>query len=135
MTRTTVRLPTHLAAAAAHHPMQTHHHSSTTRQASLPTQGIKRGLSTAEDDDHHPHHHSNGEVGAKRMLAVDEHGNARQEPPMVRPPLTRGESLPAVSLAQPFVVSTERPFKQEKHPMRTGSFDAGTAFKVNGKFQ
>lgn len=69
------------------------------------------------------------------MLAtVDEHGNPRQETTMGRPPLTRGESLPAVSLAQPFVVATERTFKQEKHPMRTGSFDAGTGFKVNGKF-
>lgn len=126
VTRTTVRLPTHLAAAAAHHPLQTHHHTATARQANLPSQGIKRGLSTADEEDHHTHH--NGEVSAKRMLSVDEHG-ARQEGPMVRPPLTRGESLPAVSLAQPFVVSTERTFKQEKHPMRTGSFDAGTAFK------
>ncbi|CAG9762483.1 unnamed protein product [Ceutorhynchus assimilis] len=133
VTRTTVRLPTHLAAAAAaHHPLQTHHHSSTTRQASLPAQSIKRGMSaTADDDDHHPHHHANGEIGPKRMHTIDEHGNSRQEPQMVRPPLTRGESLPAVSLAQPFIVSAERTFKQEKHPMRTGSFDAGTAFKVN----
>ncbi|XP_066252722.1 interferon regulatory factor 2-binding protein 2-B [Euwallacea similis] len=129
VTRTTVRLPTHLAAAAAaHHPLQTHHHG---RQTNMPAQGLKRGLSTVDDEDHHPHHHSNGDVGSKRMLSVDEHGSARQEPQMVRPPLTRGESLPAVSLAQPFVVSTERSFKQEKIPMRTGSFDAGTAFKVN----
>ncbi|XP_050300457.1 interferon regulatory factor 2-binding protein-like A [Anthonomus grandis grandis] len=130
VTRATVRLPTHLA-AAAHHPLQAHHHTPSTRQTSMPTQGIKRGLSSADDDDHHPHHHSNGEVSAKRMLAVDEHGNIKQEPPMVRPPLTRGESLPAVSLAQPFVMSAERTFKQEKHPMRGGSFDAGTGFKVN----
>jgi hypothetical protein len=60
-------------------------------------------------------------------MSVEEHGNA------VRPPLTRGESLPAVSLAQPFVVSTERTFKQEKHPIRTASFDTATAFKPNGE--
>lgn len=130
VTRTAVRLPTHLT-AAAHHSLQTHHHTSAApRQQSLPTQGIKRGLSSADDDDHHAHHHTNGEVvAAKRMLSVDEHAAVRQEPQMVRPPLTRGESLPAVSLAQPFVVSTERSFKQEKHPIRTGSFDSGAAFK------
>ncbi|KAJ8966366.1 hypothetical protein NQ314_003561 [Rhamnusium bicolor] len=127
--RTTVRLPTaaHLA-AAAHHPMQSHHHSTNGRPSAMPQQGIKRGLSATDDDDHHGHHHSNGDVsGAKRMMSVEEHSNA------VRPPLTRGESLPAVSLAQPFVISTERTFKQEKHPIRTASFDAGTAFKPNGR--
>ncbi|XP_019867580.1 interferon regulatory factor 2-binding protein-like B isoform X2 [Aethina tumida] len=122
--RSNVRLPTaaHLA-AAAHHPLQTHHHANG-RPPSLTQQGIKRGLSTAEDDDHHGHH--NGDVnGAKRMMSVEEHGTA------TRPPLTRGDSLPAVSLSQPFVVSTDRTFKQEKHPIRTASFDAGTAFKPN----
>ncbi|KAJ8975463.1 hypothetical protein NQ317_000894 [Molorchus minor] len=126
--RTTVRLPAaaHLA-AAAHHPMQTHHHSTNGRASAMPQQGIKRGLSATDDDDHHGHHHSNGDVsGAKRMMSVEEHTNT------VRPPLTRGESLPAVSLAQPFVISTERTFKQEKHPIRTASFDAGTAFKPSG---
>lgn len=135
VSRTSVRMQTHLAAAAsAHHSMQqTHHHAANSRQTNMPAQNLKRGLSVADDEDHHPHHHSNGEVGGKRMLTVEEHPNVRQESAMVRPPLTRGESLPAVSLAQPFVVTTERTFKQEKHPMRTGSFDAGTAFKVNGK--
>lgn len=121
--RTTVR-----AHLAAHHPMQTHHHSVNGRPAAMTQQGIKRGLSATDDDDHHGHHLTNGEVtGAKRMMSVEEHGNS------VRPPLTRGESLPAVSLAQSFVISTERPFKQEKHPIRTASFDAGTAFKTNGR--
>ncbi|XP_048516720.1 interferon regulatory factor 2-binding protein-like B isoform X2 [Dendroctonus ponderosae] len=131
--RTNVRMQTHLAAAAsAHHSMQqTHHHAANSRQANLPAQNLKRGLSVADDEDHHPHHHANGEVSSKRMLTVEEHPNVRQDAQMVRPPLTRGESLPAVSLAQPFVVTTERTFKQEKHPMRTGSFDASTAFKVN----
>lgn len=122
--RTTVRLPT--AAHLAHHPIPTHHHSSNGRPGALPQQGIKRGLSATDDDDHHGLHHSNGEVGAKRMMSVEEHTTS------VRPPLTRGDSLPAVSLAQPFVISTERSFKQEKHPIRTASFDAGTAFKTNG---
>ncbi|XP_068907870.1 interferon regulatory factor 2-binding protein 2-B isoform X1 [Tenebrio molitor] len=124
--RTTVRLPT-AAHLAAHHPsLQTHHHSANGRAGPLQQQSLKRGLSTADDDDHHGHHHSNGDInGAKRMMSVEEHGNA------VRPPLTRGESLPAVSLAQPFVVSTERTFKQEKHPIRTASFDTATAFKPN----
>ncbi|ENN83440.1 hypothetical protein YQE_00201, partial [Dendroctonus ponderosae] len=128
-------MQTHLAAAAsAHHSMQqTHHHAANSRQANLPAQNLKRGLSVADDEDHQPHHHANGEVSSKRMLTVEEHPNVRQDAQMVRPPLTRGESLPAVSLAQPFVVTTERTFKQEKHPMRTGSFDASTAFKVNGK--
>lgn len=125
----TVRLPSaaHLA-AAAHHSLQPHHHASNGRPGTIPQQGLKRGLSANDDDDHHGHHLTNGDVnGAKRMMSVEEHSNS------VRPPLTRGESLPAVSLAQPFVVSTERTFKQEKHPIRTASFDTGTAFKPNGK--
>lgn len=129
VSRATVRLPTaaHLA-AAAHHTMQSHHHAANGRAAALPQQGLKRGLSNADDDDHHGHHLTNGEVnGAKRMMSVEEHSNA------VRPPLTRGESLPAVSLAQPFAVAAERTFKQEKHPIRTASFDAATAFKPNGE--
>lgn len=131
MTRATVRLPTaaHLAAAVAHHGMQQSHHHTTNGR---PSQGtgisLKRGLSTTEDDDHHGHHLINGDVtGAKRMMSVEEHSNA------VRPPLTRGESLPAVSLAAPFV-TTDRTFKQEKqHPIRTSSFDTATAFKPNGE--
>lgn len=86
----------------------------------LPTHGgarlapgltLKRPL---DDDDHQTHHEP-----AKRLL--DEHS---------RPPLTRGDSLPAVSLAASF--APERVFKQEKHPLRTPSFD-GTSFKSNGE--
>lgn len=125
--RTAVRLPTHLT-ATAHHTMQTHHHTSN-RQTSIPQTGIKRGLSNTDEDEHHGHHLTNGDVnGAKRMMSVEEHSNA------VRPPLTRGESLPAVSLAQPFAVAAERTFKQEKHPIRTASFDTGTGFKPNGSY-
>lgn len=89
------------------------HHLPTHTAARLaPGISLKRPL---EDDDHQPHHEP-----AKRML--EEHP---------RPPLTRGESLPAVSLAAPF--APERVFKQEKHPLRNPSFDAAT-FKTNGKF-
>lgn len=86
----------------------------------LPTHGgarvapaltLKRPL---DEDDHQNHHEP-----PKRML--EEH---------VRPPLTRGESLPAVSLAAPF--APERVFKQEKHPLRNPSFDAAS-FKANGE--
>ncbi|KAK9753238.1 Interferon regulatory factor 2-binding protein zinc finger [Popillia japonica] len=128
--RTTVRMQSaHLP--NSHHPMP-HHHNSNGRPTSIPQQGLKRGLSTTEEDDHHTLLHSNGDVNsakrmiAKRMMSVDEHGGT------VRPPLTRGESLPAVSLAQPFAVTAERTFKQEKHPIRTSSFDAATGFKPNG---
>lgn len=123
--RGTVRLPVG-AHLTTHHPLS-HHHSSNGRPTSIPQQGMKRGLSNQEDDDHHhtSSHHSNGDLNpSKRMLSLEEHGNA------VRPPLTRGDSLPAVSIAQSFVVSTERNFKQEKHPLRTASFDTATAFKT-----
>lgn len=126
VSRATVRLPTaaHMT-AATHHPLQQHHHASNGRPTSIPQQGLKRGLSNNDEDDHHGHH-PNGELnGAKRMMSVEEHSSG------VRPPLTRGDSLPAVSLAQPFAIS-ERTFKQEKHPIRTPSFDTATAFKSNG---
>lgn len=126
--RTPVRLPSAAHIAASHHNLPGHHHVANGRPTSIPQQGLKRGLSSTDEDDHHGHHHSNGEVnGAKRMMSVEEHSNA------VRPPLTRGESLPAVSLAQPFAVAAERSFKQEKYPIRTPSFDTATAFKPNGE--
>ncbi|XP_032518244.1 interferon regulatory factor 2-binding protein 1 isoform X1 [Danaus plexippus] len=71
---------------------------------------LKRPL---DEDDHQTHHEP-----TKRLL--EEHS---------RPPLTRGDSLPAVSLAAPF--APDRVFKQEKHPLRTPSFDA-SSFKSNG---
>lgn len=129
LARTAVRLPTHLAAAAAHH-LPGPHHSNNGRPSSLPPQniGLKRGLSGAneDDDNHHPMlSHANGDgPAAKRMMSVDEQHAAR-------PPLTRGDSLPAVSLAVPF---SERTFKTEpKHPIRAPSFDTATSFKPNSK--
>lgn len=85
----------------------------------LPTHGGARLAATMtlkRSLDEDEHHHE----PAKRLL--EEH---------TRPPLTRGESLPAVSLAAPF--APDRVFKQEKHPLRTPSFDA-SSFKSNGKF-
>ncbi|XP_022912823.1 interferon regulatory factor 2-binding protein 2-B isoform X2 [Onthophagus taurus] len=128
--RTAVRLPSTHLGAATHHSLQSHHHHPGNQRSSGIQQGLKRGLSTADDDDNHGLHHANGVSdvnGAKRMLTVEEHSG-----PAVRPPLTRGESLPAVSLAQPFAITAERTFKQEKHPLRTASFDTATAFKPNG---
>jgi hypothetical protein len=88
--------------------------------------GLKRGLSSSsEEDDHHPHHHVNGDgvPTPKRMMSVEEHTSTS------RPPLTRGESLPAaVSHTTPFIESR---FK-DKHPIRAPSFDAAT-YKPNGK--
>ncbi|XP_075233015.1 protein interacting with Ttk69 and Sin3A isoform X2 [Lycorma delicatula] len=126
VSRASVRLPTaaHLAAAAAAH------HIPQGRPNSLPPQsiGLKRGLSTSAEEEeggHHSHHpHANGEAPSKRMMSVEEAQHAN------RPPLTRGDSLPAVSLTVPF----ERTFKTEpKHqPIRAPSFDTATSFKPNG---
>lgn len=141
MSRTAVRLQPAAHLVAAHHNMQqqSHHTSSNggggSRPSSLPPNtsglGLKRTLATVEEDDHHSgHHHPNNGVGGdappntKRMMSVEELGGTT-----VRPPLTRGESLPAVSLAAPF--APDRTFKQEKHSIRTPSFDAAT-FKTNG---
>lgn len=133
MTRT-VRLPTSHLAAAAHHNMQQsqHHHSSNGgRPNSLPPQasggiGLKRGLSSSnEEDEHHPHHHVNGDgvPTTKRMMSVEEHSSTS------RPPLTRGESLPAaVTHTTSFIDSRYK----EKHPVRAPSFDTAT-YKPNGK--
>lgn len=121
--RSAVRIPS--AAHMTHQLPQSHQG----RPNSLPPQtvGLKRGLSTSgEDEDHHAHHpHVNGEPGgpAKRMVVEDTHPT--------RPPLTRGDSLPAVTLAIPY----DRTFKAEptKHPIRAPSFDTATSFKPNGK--
>ncbi|XP_021205005.1 interferon regulatory factor 2-binding protein-like A isoform X1 [Bombyx mori] len=94
----------------AHLP--THHLPAHAGARLAPGLTLKRPM---DDDDHQSHHEP-----AKRLL--EEHS---------RPPLTRGDSLPAVSLAAPF--APDRVFKQEKHPLRTPSFD-GTTFKTNAIF-
>ncbi|XP_065201815.1 interferon regulatory factor 2-binding protein-like A [Planococcus citri] len=140
--RASVRLPSnaHLTAASVvpHHVPQNHNVRTTPMaQQSL---GLKRGLAAPieEEDNHHPQHHShnNGDAPAtKRMLAVEESQNQAQHSNTnntSRPPLNRGDSLPAVSIAVPF--TPERPpFKTEaKHPLRTSSFDTAATFKNNG---
>ncbi|KAL9697923.1 hypothetical protein quinque_001364 [Culex quinquefasciatus] len=98
-----------------------------------------------------PHHMPHAGVAASRIppaLSVnlkrpppedDEHGGPMDGPtgsakrgaedPSVaigqRPPLTRGESLPAV----PFVPDQRQPSYKDKHPVRTASFDAAASFK------
>lgn len=145
--RTSVRLPSnaHLTATPVvpHHVPLNHN----VRTTSLPPQTInlKRGLpATIEEEEHHSQHHShnsnnnnNNDVPAsKRMLNVEEsqsqtQHNSTNNPS--RPPLNRGDSLPAVSIAVPF--GTDRPpFKTEaKHALRTSSFDTAASFKNNGK--
>lgn len=70
-----------------------------------------------EDDDGHP---DGPNVGIKRQ--------PQEEPGSGRPPLTRGESLPAV----PFVPDRQPNFK-DKHPVRAPSFDTAT-FKPGGLY-
>lgn len=97
---------------AAHH-MPGHHipHAGRASGSSLST-GIKR---PPPDEDEHVEIPS---VAVKR--------NPDEATITTRPPLTRGESLPAVPFVQ------ERPNYKEKHPVRAPSFDTAT-FKTNGK--
>lgn len=141
--RAPVRLPSnaHLTATSVvpHHVPQNHN----VRATPLAQQSIslKRGLAATieEEDTHHPQHHSHNNTDApstKRMLTVEDPQNQSQHSNnnANRPPLNRGDSLPAVSIAVPF--ATERPpFKTEaKHPLRTSSFDTAATFKNNGTF-
>ncbi|XP_011061392.1 PREDICTED: interferon regulatory factor 2-binding protein-like B [Acromyrmex echinatior] len=91
----------HLAAVAAH--QMTLHNRSITQ--------LKRGISAIDEDEH-----------AEKRLSLEE-----QHP--VRPPLTRGDSLPAVSLAVSYVDRNK-----EKHPVRAPSFETATTFKANGAY-
>jgi hypothetical protein len=73
---------------------------------------LKRGISALEDDDH-----------PEKRLPLEE-----QQQHSGRPPLTRGESLPAVSLAVSYVERVK-----DKHPIRAPSFETATTFKANGE--
>ncbi|KAF4523136.1 hypothetical protein B566_EDAN003151 [Ephemera danica] len=114
----TVRLPSaaHMsaavAAAAAAHMQQQQHNG---RHPSL-----KR---PSGGDDDEMGHHSEGLPAHKRASAMPE-----QQVEHARPPLTRGESLPAVALAAPYL---ERPSYKDKHQpvQRAPSFDTATSFK------
>ncbi len=147
MQRSSVRLPSnaHLTATPVvpHHVPQNHGVRGVTLQSQ--TINLKRGPPTAmDDDDHHSPHHSHNAATdgppSKRILNVnveDSQSQSQSQHPAnssSRPPLNRGDSLPAVSIAVPFV--TDRPpFKSEaKHTLRTSSFDTSTTFKNNGEF-
>ncbi|KAL6255886.1 hypothetical protein P5V15_013127 [Pogonomyrmex californicus] len=99
-----VRLPNaHLAAVAAHHVNLGHNRGITQ---------LKRNISSIDEDEH-----------VEKRLSLEE-----QHP--VRPPLTRGDSLPAVSLAVSYVQERNK----EKHPVRAPSFETATTFKANGAY-
>ncbi|XP_034947621.1 interferon regulatory factor 2-binding protein-like A [Chelonus insularis] len=97
-----VRISNAHLAAVSHHVNMSH---------SRNTQ-LKRGISSIDEDEH-----------AEKRLSLEE-----QHP--VRPPLTRGESLPAVSLAVSYVQDRSK----EKHPVRAPSFETATTFKANGAY-
>lgn len=98
-----VRLPNaHLAAAVGAHHVNLGHNRGITP--------LKRGISAIDDEEH-----------AEKRLSLEEHP--------VRPPLTRGDSLPAVSLAVSYVQDRSK----EKHPVRAPSFETATTFKPNGE--
>lgn len=97
-----VRLPNAHLAAVAHHVNLGHNRGITQ---------LKRGISAIDEDEH-----------AEKRLSLEE-----QHP--VRPPLTRGDSLPAVSLAVSYVQDRNK----EKHPVRAPSFETATTFKANGE--
>ncbi|CAB0019419.1 unnamed protein product [Nesidiocoris tenuis] len=116
-----------IAAGSAHlsaHHLAANSHGRPTGAIPPQTVSLKRGLSAGDDEqDHHGSHQHNGDsAAAKRMMTVEDHAAAN------RPPLQRGDSLPAVSLAVPF----ERTFKTEpKIPIRAPSFDTATTYKPN----
>lgn len=97
-----VRLPNAHLAAVAHHVNLGHNRGITQ---------LKRGISAIDEDEH-----------TEKRLSLEE-----QHP--VRPPLTRGDSLPAVSLAVSYVQDRNK----EKHPVRAPSFETATTFKANGE--
>ncbi|XP_055601707.1 interferon regulatory factor 2-binding protein 1-like isoform X2 [Uranotaenia lowii] len=82
------------------------------RQQVPPALSVNLKRPPPEDDEHGP---MDGPTGSAKRGAEDPSG------PMQRPPLTRGESLPAV----PFVPDRQPSYK-DKHPVRTASFDAAT---------
>nr|XP_003706875.1 PREDICTED: interferon regulatory factor 2-binding protein 2 [Megachile rotundata] len=103
MRNNNVRIPNAHLAAVAHHVNLSHNRG---------IAQLKRGISTIDEDEH-----------AEKRLSLEE-----QHP--VRPPLTRGDSLPAVSLAVSYVQDRSK----EKHPVRAPSFETATTFKTTGGY-
>ena len=97
-----VRIPNAHLAAVAHHVNLSHNRG---------IAQLKRSISTIDEDEH-----------AEKRLSLEEQHS-------VRPPLTRGDSLPAVSLAVSYVQDRSK----EKHPVRAPSFETATTFKTNGE--
>ncbi|XP_060820053.1 interferon regulatory factor 2-binding protein-like B isoform X2 [Bombus pascuorum] len=103
MRSNSVRIPNAHLAAVAHHVNLSHNRG---------IAQLKRSISTIDEDEH----------AEKRLTLEDQHS--------VRPPLTRGDSLPAVSLAVSYVQDRGK----EKHPVRAPSFETATTFKTNGAY-
>lgn len=76
-------------------------------------------LKRPQPDDEDGHGHSDAPSGMKRSASA-----AEDSPAGVRPPLTRGESLPAVS----FVQDRQQGIRDKHQPVRAPSFDS-TTFK------
>ncbi|XP_058822985.1 interferon regulatory factor 2-binding protein-like B isoform X2 [Topomyia yanbarensis] len=91
--------------------MPPHHLPHGNRQQVPPALSVNLKRPPPEDDDHGP---MDGPTGSAKRGPEDP-GSIQ------RPPLTRGESLPAV----PFVPDRQPSYK-DKHPVRTASFDAAT---------
>lgn len=93
------------------------------RQQVPPALSVNLKRPPPEDDEHGGP--MDGPTGSAKRGAEDPSVAIGQ-----RPPLTRGESLPAV----PFVPDQRQPSYKDKHPVRTASFDAAASFKPAGKF-
>ncbi|XP_055644393.1 interferon regulatory factor 2-binding protein 1 isoform X3 [Toxorhynchites rutilus septentrionalis] len=93
-----------------------HHLPHANRQQVPPALSVNLKRPPPEDDEHGP---MDGPTGSAKRGADDSVA-------IQRPPLTRGDSLPAV----PFVPDRQQGYK-DKHPVRTASFDTAT-FKPAG---
>ncbi|XP_055644392.1 interferon regulatory factor 2-binding protein 1 isoform X2 [Toxorhynchites rutilus septentrionalis] len=88
-----------------------HHLPHANRQQVPPALSVNLKRPPPEDDEHGP---MDGPTGSAKRGADDSVA-------IQRPPLTRGDSLPAV----PFVPDRQQGYK-DKHPVRTASFDTAT---------
>lgn len=86
-----------------------------------PVLSVNLKRSPSEEDDHGNTDGSSGPSGMKRPALDD---------PSTRPPLTRGESLPA---AVSFVSERSSGMREKHQPVRAPSFDAST-FKPGGEY-
>lgn len=108
---------TEFTQASVRSPVSAHHASALRSQQMQ----LKRGAST-DDNEEHPEGLVAVKRGAQGLLTADDAAG--------RPPLARGESLPAAVFVAERAGSAA--FK-DKHPVRAPSFD--TAFKANGELR